>query len=369
MRLIATKARTPTRMHTTISIPPQGPNVELQQLSRYAIISVLMKKISIVTVVAFTWLCAAVPGAQAPEIRIGIIGTDSSHSVAFTQLLNDKSSPTHVPGARVVAAFKGGSPDVEASRTRIDRFAAELERKWGITFVNSIEELTAKVDAVLLLSVDGRPHLSQVRPVFATKKRVFIAKPLTASYADARDIVRLSRETGVPFFSSSSLRFVADVQAIKNSDKHGGILGAFTFGPENLEPHHPDLFWYGIHAVEMLYTLLGPGCVEVTRVKTDSGDTVVGRWKDGRIGTMRGLIRGKQDYGAVAFGTNAVIATPVPMRSDYRGLLVEIVKFFQTGVPPIQPDETLEIIAFMEAAELSKARGGTPVALAEVTRR
>jgi len=200
------------------------------------------------------WLCAlsAPVAAQTPEIRIGIIGTDTSHVTAFTKLLNDKSDPGHVAGARVVAAFKAGSPDVEASRTRIDRFAAELKDKWGVEFVDSIEALCEKVDAVLLESVDGRPHLAQAIPVFKAKKRVFIDKPLTASYADAREIVRLSRESGVPFFSSSSLRFAADLQAIRNSGTHGGIEGAFTFGPENLEPHHPDLFWYGIHAVEML---------------------------------------------------------------------------------------------------------------------
>ena len=315
------------------------------------------------------WLCVSgTPvSAQAPDIRVGIIGTDTSHVTAFTRLLNDKKDPNHVPGARVVAAFKGGSPDVEASRTRVDRFAAELKDKWGVEFVDSIEALCEKVDAVLLESVDGRPHLAQVRPVFKAKKRVFVDKPFSASYADAREIARLSRESGVPFFSSSSLRFVADIQAMRNSDTHGGIQGAFTFGPENLEPHHPDLFWYGIHAVEMLYTLLGPGCDQVTRVKTDSGDTVVGRWKDGRIGTMRGLIQGRQEYGAIAFGNKAVLGTPLPMKTDYRGLLVEIVKFFQTGVPPVPPEETLEIIAFMEAAELSKARGGAPVSMAEVT--
>jgi predicted dehydrogenase len=307
-------------------------------------------------------------GAQPAEIRIGIIGTDTSHVTAFTKLLNDKSDPGHIPGARVVAAFKGGSPDVDSSRTRVETFAAELKDKWGVEFVDSIEALATKVDAVLLESVDGRPHLSQVRPVFAAKKRVFIDKPLTASYADARELVRLSREAGVPFFSSSSLRYAADIQAIKNSDKHGGIQGAFTFGPENLEPHHPDLFWYGIHAVEMLYTLLGTGCEQVTRVKTDTGDTVVGRWKDGRIGTMRGVIKGKQEYGAVAFGMKAVLGTPIPMASNYRPLLVEIVKFFQTGVSPVDPDETLEIMAFMEAADVSKARGGAPVPLAEITR-
>ena len=321
------------------------------------------------SMVASIALCATLLAeSQTPEIRLGIIGTDTSHVTAFTRLLNDKTDPAHVPGARVVAAFKGGSPDVESSRTRVDKFAAELKDRWGVEFVDSIEALASKVDAVLLESVDGRPHLEQVRPVFKAKKRVFIDKPFAASYRDAREIVRLSHEAGVPFFSSSSLRYAADVQAIRTSEKHGGIQGAFTFGPENLEPHHPDLFWYGIHAVEMLYTLLGPGCEQVTRVRTDSGDTVVGRWKDGRIGTMRGLIQGKQDYGAVAFGAKAVLATPVPMTSNYRGLLVEIVTFFQTGVPPVDPAETLEIIAFMEAAELSKARGGAPVPLADVTR-
>ncbi|MCI0391928.1 MAG: gfo/Idh/MocA family oxidoreductase, partial [Acidobacteria bacterium] len=115
--------------------------------------------------------------AQTQEIKVGIIGLDTSHVTAFTKLLNDKSDHNHIPGARVVAAFKGGSPDVEASRTRIDRFTAELKDKWGVEIVGSIEELCKKVDAVLLESVDGRPHLNQVRPVFAAKKRVFIDKP------------------------------------------------------------------------------------------------------------------------------------------------------------------------------------------------
>ncbi|MGH9850776.1 MAG: Gfo/Idh/MocA family protein [Blastocatellia bacterium] len=307
--------------------------------------------------------------AQPKEIKLGMIGLDTSHVTAFTKLLNDKNDPNHIPGARVVAAFKGGSPDVESSYTRVDRFTAELKDKWGVEIVGSIEELCKKVDAVLLESVDGRPHLNQVRPVFAAKKRVFIDKPFAASYADAREIVRLSRESGTPFFSSSSLRFANDLQAMKRDEKLGGVLGAFTYGPAPTEPHHPDLFWYGIHAVEMLYTLMGPGCESVTRVRTDGADVVVGRWKDGRIGTMRGIRDGKQDYGAVAFGAKANLATPTPMKSDYRNLLVEIVKFFQIGVPPIPPEETLEMMAFMEAADLSKARGGAPVALTEITQK
>src|SRR5262245_56392586 len=188
---------------------------------------------------------------QTQEIKIGMIGLDTSHVTAFTKLLNDKSDPNYVPGARVVAAFKGGSPDVESSRTRIDRFTAELKDKWGVEIVDSIEELCKKVDAVLLESVDGRSHLNQARPVFAAKKRVFIDKPFAASYADAREILGLSRESGTPFFSSSSLRFVEDLQAVKRDEKLGALLGAFTYGPAPTEPPHPDLFWFGIHPGQM----------------------------------------------------------------------------------------------------------------------
>jgi Oxidoreductase family, NAD-binding Rossmann fold len=321
--------------------------------------------------IALVWigLPARQTTAETQEIKVGMIGLDTSHVTAFTKLLNDKYDLNRIPGARVVAAFKGGSPDVDSSRTRIDRYTAELEDKWDVEIVGSIEELCNKVDAVLLESVDGRPHLSQVRPVFAAKKRVFIDKPFTASYADAREIVRLSRESGTPFFSSSSLRFASDLQAMKRDYKLGAMLGAFTYGPAPTEPHHPDLFWYGIHAVEMLYTLMGPGCESVTRVHTEGADVVVGKWKDGRVGTMRGIRDGKRDYGAVAFGANANLATPTPMQSDYRNLLIEVVKFFQTGVAPIPPEETLEMMAFMEAADLSKARGGASVMLSEVTER
>jgi Oxidoreductase family, NAD-binding Rossmann fold len=308
-------------------------------------------------------------GAQSEPLKIGLIGLDTSHVPAFTKLLNDAEDPNHVPGARVVMAYKGGSPDVESSRTRIDRFTAELRDKWGVVIVDSIEELCRKVDAVIITSVDGRVHLSQVRPVFAAKKRVFIDKPFTASYADASEIARLSRASAVPVFSTSSLRYAGDLQAMKRSEKLGALLGAFTYGPSPTEQHHPDLFWYGIHAVEMLYTLMGTGCESVTRLPTEGADIVAGKWKDGRTGTMRGGRAGRQEYGAVAFGEKAVLTTVPPLKSDYRSLLVEVIKFFQTGNAPVPLEETLEIMAFMEAADLSKARGGAPVALTEITNK
>ncbi|MPZ20489.1 MAG: gfo/Idh/MocA family oxidoreductase [Luteitalea sp.] len=307
-------------------------------------------------------------------LQLGIIGLDTSHVIAFTALLNDSSNPHHIPGARVVRAYKGGSPDVEASATRIEKFTAELTSRWNVTLVPSIEELCEQVDAVLLSSVDGRTHLPQVRPVIEARKPVFIDKPFTASLRDAQEIVRLARERDAPIFSSSALRFSDDVVALTREGRAGTVLGASTFGPAPTEPHHPDLFWYGIHSVEMLYTLLGPGCARVTRTHTDGADVVVGQWKDGRLGVVRGIREGEASYGAVVFGSEGVVGSPSLVQSApssastkkdarpmYHGLVTAIVEFLRTGTPPVAPEETLEIIAFMDAAESSKSQNGSPV--------
>ncbi len=324
---------------------------------------------------------------EEPPLRLGMIGLDTSHVIAFTQLLNDPKSSNHVPGARVVCGFKGGSPDVEASRTRVDNFTRQLRERFGVEIVDSIEELCRKVDAVLIMSVDGRPHLEQARPVFAARKRLFIDKPLAGSLRDAREIARLSRESGTPFFSASSLRFSDSVARTRTDPALGRILGCDAFSPASTEPHHPDLFWYGVHGVEILFSTLGPGCESVRRVHTPEVDIVVGRWKDGRIGTFRGTRKGHSGFGATVFGEKAVRSTLSPqavaawarearkagaavevpeLQDSYRNLVREIVAFFRTGRPPVSVEEMLEILAFMEAADLSKARGGAEVRLDEV---
>jgi predicted dehydrogenase len=312
-----------------------------------------------------------------PAIRVGLIGLDTSHAVAFTELLNDESRADHVPGARVVAAFKGGSPDIEASRSRIEKFTAEVRDTWHVELVDSIEALVQHVDAVLLTSVDGRVHLEQARPVIATGKPLFVDKPFTASVRDAIEIARLARERNAPVFSSSSLRFADDVQAIKKDPRLGRVLGAITWGPAELEPHHPDLFWYGVHAVEMLYTYMGPGCERLTRTSSEEADVVVGHWTDGRIGVVRGERGGSYAFGRAVFGPKAVLTEPdpsvmraiPPKRSSYYGLMTAIVEFFRTRQAPVPLDETIEIMAFMEAADLSKSRDGASVELAEVMPR
>jgi hypothetical protein len=305
---------------------------------------------------AVTVLLAS-PGAAA-DLRLGLIGTDTSHVIAFTKAFNGPPGPDHVDGAKVVAAFKGGSPDVEASHTRVDRFAEELRADWGVVFVDEIPALCPLVDALLLESVDGRTHLKQTRQALTCGKPLFIDKPLASTLEDAQEIARLAAEAGVPWFSSSSLRWSEIVTTLQGDD----TVGVSTWGPGTTEPHHYlDLSWYAIHPIEMLFALMGRGCVEVTRSSSDSAEVVTGRWGDGRLGTVRTKARG---YGAVVFRPEETAQSRPDMRTSYIPMLREIVEFFRTGRPPVPNEETLEIFAFMDAAQKSKEQGGKTVQLA-----
>ena len=324
--------------------------------------------VSHLTVVLRTGFIAALLTAcltRAAEIRIGIIGTDTSHVPAFARDFNDPKNPNRIVGARIVAAFKGGSPEVDASRTRVDKFAAQIEQQYGVKIVGSIQELLPLVDAVLIESVDGRQHLEQARAVFPSGKPVFIDKPFAGSLKDAMEIVRLARETKTPVFSSSSYRFNAGITKLKSADL-GSLRGVIAYGPAHIEPHVPDLFFYAMHSAEGMFTVMGTGCQSVVRVSTKNTDVVTGTWSGGRVGVLYGIRDAASPAHITAFGTKAVVDETRDKAGAYTGLTHEIFKFFQTKVAPVSLEETLEIFTFLEAAEESKRRGGTPVTLAEV---
>jgi len=316
---------------------------------------------------AAAWLIVlTAPTALSADIRVGMIGLDTSHATAFTRLLNDTNGPGHVPGARVIAAFPGGSRDIESSWSRVEGYTRELRERYGVRMFDSIEALCREVDAVLLESVDGRPHLEQVKPVLAARKPVFIDKPVAGSLRDAIEIYRLARQGGVPCFSSSSLRYYPGLVEMKKADV-GEIKGAVSTGPCHLEPHHPDLFWYGVHPAEALYAVLGIGCQQVVRTATPDTDVVTGVWRNGGVGTLIGIRNAAAPYRVTLFGTKAVLDQKPG--GDYAPLVREIVKFFQTGQPPVSAEETIELFAFMEAADESKRLGGQPVRLEDVLRQ
>ncbi len=322
-----------------------------------------MNKSVYLTIVLFLVSGVFSATAHAEDLRIGIIGLDTSHVIAFTGLLNDANNKAHIPGGKVVAAFKGGSNDLESSYTRVEGYTKELQEKYGVKIYDTIEEMCKNVDAVLLESVDGRPHLEQVKPVFKAGKPVFIDKPVAGSLRDAIEIFRLAKEAKVPCFSSSSYRYYKSLTDLLKQD-FGDVKSCISIGPCSLEPHHPDLFWYGVHATEALFTVMGAGCESVVRTTTPDTDVVTGTWKGGRVGVLYGIRTSGTPHKVIIFGEKSVVEQE--NSGDYAPLVAEIIKFFQTGVAPVSAEETIDMFAFMEAADESKRQGGAPVRISDV---
>jgi predicted dehydrogenase len=325
-------------------------------------------------ILATLLLCGAVPAleslGQSPaarpawatkDLRAGIIGTDTSHVPAFTAAF--AAHPEW--RIRVVAAFKGGSPDLPLSATRLEGFARTIQEKNGVEIVDSIEALLAKVDVVLLESVDGRVHLAQATPVLAAGKPVFIDKPLSASLTGAREIIAMARKTGTPFFTTSSTRFHTDIARLRNDAGVGKVTKVQSTYTLNKLDFHPDLYYYGIHGVEALYAMLGPGCISVSRTIQGDADVTTGTWKDGRVGIFRGLTGpGEKAPMLRVFGEKGTADSGGPQ--GYDGLVLAIAEFFQTRRSPVPEEQTLEIFEFMSAADLSRDRRGAEVRLAEL---
>lgn len=301
--------------------------------------------------------------AESADLRICIIGLDTSHTVSFAKLLNDPTNPRHIPGGLITRAWKGGSPDIVASVSRIEGFATEMSGKYGVKLCDTIETAMQDVDAVMILSLDGRTHLKEAQQVFPFHKPVFIDKPMAGSLRDAIEIFRLANKLHIQCFSASAERFTSDVPKLKGA-KIGHLNGVSTFGPAEIEPHHPDLFWYGIHAVEKCYALMGTGCETVVRTHTADTDVVTGIWSDGRVATVRGNRNTRYEFGVTEFGSEAIVVGE--QAEGYEGLIVATLQFFRSNIVPVSHAETIEVLTFMEAADESKRRGGVPVSLAEV---
>lgn len=295
----------------------------------------------------------------AQTVRFGVIGTDTSHATAFANILHYASHPDHVPGGRIVAAYKGGSADIPSSADRVEGYATELREKHGVQLVDSIATLCSQVDAILLLSVDGRKHLPQFREAVACRKPIFIDKPYAGSWSDAKEIRKIGQEAGVPWFSTSSLRYSDFVTEAAGKAQRGAI----SWGPGPLEEHHElDLGWYAVHPIEVLFTIMGPGCERVSRVSGPHGEVLTGHWKDGRVGVVRTLLP-SGGYGAVTFGDKEVLQSPANPRFSYAPTIKAVFELVKTGKPPVANDVTMEIFAFMEAANQSRKADGALKAL------
>ena len=309
-------------------------------------------------------------GQNQPIKRIGIIGLDTSHSNTFASMFNGEKAVPEFADFSVTIAYPWGSKTIEEGYSRVPKFT-EQAKALGIKIANSIDELLQEVDFVLLETHDGRLHVEQALAIFKSGKPVFIDKPMAASLADICLLYELSDLYKTPTFSTSSFRYIAPVLTVV-SGKRGPVLGADCFGPCKEESTHPSLYWYGMHTVEMLFTVMGTGCKTVSRTHTDETDVAVGVWNDSRIGVFRGMRTGGNEhyyhFGGFAYCEKG--AVPLNEYSDYGypGLMNQIVRFFRTGEIPVDRETTIEVYAFMDASALS-LKTGKPVEIKDVIQK
>jgi hypothetical protein len=293
-------------------------------------------------------------------IKLGLLDFDTSHAVEFVKRLNHKgiAEDQWVNGAEVVVGCPGTS---KIMPERIPGYTEEI-KKLGVPLVDKPEDMIGKVDGMLIESQEGGAHWERARPFLEAGLPCYIDKPFTCGTADARKIVELAANKNVPVFSASSLRYAPELAQFVADDKHGKVIGALSYGPAPLFDKdatlNPGLYHYGIHAVEVLYTVMGPGCERVVCTHEKDADVVTGQWRDGRLATVRGIRAGKSDYGCLAFTEQGVKPVPIGTRYIYRELLKKVVELFETKKPPLDVAVTVEIVAFIEAANKSAHNHG-----------
>lgn len=303
----------------------------------------------------------------AREFKLGLIGLDTSHVIVFSDEFNNPESKHKLAGAKVVAAWPGGSPDLQSSIGRVPGYTKDLREKFGVQIMDSIEAVVAASDAILHTSLDGRVHLEQFKRIAAAGpgKPVFVDKPFALSKAGAEAIFAVAQAHGNPIFTSSSLRFTGALTRIVTPETKSTVKGCQFHGPAAFEPTNPGFYWYGIHPIEMLYTTMGAGCRSVHCIGNDNFDVITGIWADGRIGTVQCNRTGNYEYhGLVHFEkTSAHVNVQTEEKGFFTCLSEAILAFIRTGRPPVSAEETIELIRFIEAANESRAHEGREVLL------
>jgi|SRR5579871_6060118 len=295
-------------------------------------------------------------------IRVGLVDFDTSHVEAFTQRFNHLDVPESewVEGAKVVAGCPGES---QMMPERIPGYEAKL-RSYGVEMVARPEDLLGKIDAVMIESQQGARHLERARPFLEAGLPTFVDKPFTQTVEEADALIALAKQYQTPLFSCSALRYDPQIElAKKQQSERGRLLSVDIWGACSLHEGNPGLLHYGIHAVEMLYTLLGPGCREVRSTRNNASEIQVALWENGNLSTLRGIRAGQYGFGFVAHYEKGNVSFVIEGSAFYRELLKTFVQMCETRTRPLDYAVMREIIAFIYAADTSAAQNGVPVSL------
>ncbi len=287
------------------------------------------------------------------DLRVGLVGVNTSHASAFARLLNQVGA---VEGARVTWVWGGelrpGQPD-----------ATTLAQSFDIPHVASEPtEMLAESDLVLVVDDTGQGanHVPLSRAFVAAGVPTFVDKPMAVDLVEAKGLFALAADKGTPVTSSSALRFAAELDAERTQiEALGPLSSVVSVGPG-------EWYYYGVHAVEQLFAVTGPGVEWVQRYTWPDRDLAVLSYADGGpVAVVQTLRDAAYAFHLTAYGANGLHAVHIKdFDAFYTGQVRAAVEMARTGQPPVAPDETLELLAVLRAGVRSAETDGAKVSVA-----
>ncbi len=278
-------------------------------------------------------------------MKIGLIGNDTTHVAIFAHMLHDVTNSYYHPEARFVGYIRSCSEDMPISKDRARYFESLLEA-FHIPCYEDIERLNEKVDAWMIVTIDGSNHLDWFEKVVVFQKPVYIDKPMTISLTSFDRMMLLADTCGTPVFSSSGLRFSDILKGVNKEE----VNSLYAFGPLPFQDKMPGYYWYGIHTLEWIDEVFNAEVESFTRKKYEDSEILLMQFEDGRQAVFRGEYKWNDKFGGVIhYGEEPLILQFWKMDKPYYASLLEhIIAFFQTGKPPVKPTRTRRILQWIE---------------------
>jgi predicted dehydrogenase len=302
---------------------------------------------------------AAPASTEAATLQLGVVGIDSSHLAEFSMRIN----ALHAAGqtrCQVTQMWTDGHHDMPAEHVEKWRMQAEGH---GVVGCDNLKDMLDAVDGVMVLTVNGYRHLEHASEALKRGLPTYIDKPLTCDLDQARQVLGMAREHGARCYSASSLRFAAEVEQATLDTTLGDVVAIDAYGPGQLSDAMPGLFYYGVHTIEMVDALWGPGVARVRCESMPDRDVLHLAYHDGRFASLRMERAGAYDFGATLQGREGIHSFKVDFDGVYDRLIVGMTAFFEGGEPPASLERIVENVAVMEAGNRSAGEGGRWITL------
>ena len=292
-------------------------------------------------------------------MRIGAIGIDSSHLPEFSRRMKELNAAKKTR-CLVTHVFDPGGHDLPKAAEWLAK-----TRDMGAQQVGSMDELLKSVDGVMVLSVNGNKHLPLSLPSLERGLPTYIDKPLTCNLSEAKQLLATARKTSARCYSASSLRFPAEVTEMDKAAL-GALKAIDAFGPGSIHALMEGLFFYGVHTIEMVDALWGPGVKRVSAVHLEDRDLLDLDYHDGRFARLRMERKGAYEFGATVHGEKGVKQFKVDFAPVYTRLMEGMARFFEGGAAPPPLRDLVENVAVMEAGNASMKRDGAWVEIEKI---